>query len=366
MIPLIRPHITEDAKRRILEVLDSGFLTEGGVTKELEQLVADYLGVAHCLAVTSCTTGLEMALRCLGIGPGDEVIVPDYTYPATATAVALLGAVPVIVDVIPESMLIDYDAIESAITAKTKAVVPVSIFGNPLDYSRLDVLKDKHGLFIVEDAACALGAEYKGDKIGGQADIAVFSCHPRKFVTTGEGGLVTTNNSEWAEWMQSFKHFGMGVSDSRLTTSFVRIGTNLKLSNLQAAVGVAQMMEVEQLLQRRRDLAQIYREKLSSMQAVTLPEITSGGEHSYQSFCVFVDDRDRVMAEMRAAGVEAQIGTYSLHMHEAFSKSGAARIHGEMQGSRAAFEKCLTLPLYHEMTEEEQDTVLTILQGAVA
>ncbi|WP_147818798.1 DegT/DnrJ/EryC1/StrS family aminotransferase [Salidesulfovibrio onnuriiensis] len=365
MIPLIRPYITGDAKRRVNEVLDSGFLTEGPVTRELETVVARYLGVAHCLAVTSCTTGLEMALRCLGVSDGDEVIVPDYTYPATASAVALVGATPVIVDVDPQTMVIDYDALEAAVTPATKAVIPVSLFGNPVDYDRLSTIKKKHGLFVIEDAACALGAEFKGRMVGACADISVFSCHPRKFVTTGEGGLVTTGNAEWAEWMLSFKHFGMGVHESRQCTSFDRIGTNLKLSNILAAVGLSQMDMVEELLDRRRQLAALYQEALKSLPGISLPTVTEGGLHSYQSFCVFVDERDRVMASMREKGVEVQIGTYSLHMHKAFNANDKVRLHGAMQGSRRAFEQCLTLPLFHEMTREELDTVVRLLAEEV-
>lgn len=364
MIPLIRPIITEETKRRVNEVLDSGFLTEGAVTRELETVVAKYLGVGHCLGVTSCTTGLEMALRCLGVAAGDEVIVPDYTYPATASAVALLGATPVVVDVDPSTMLVDHGALEESITPATKAVIPVSLFGNPLNYEELALLKKKYGFFILEDAACSFGAEYRGQKVGSRsscADITVFSCHPRKFITTGEGGLVVTDNDEWAEWMLSFKHFGMGVHESRLSTSFDRIGTNLKLSNILAAVGLSQMSMVEELLERRRFLAARYAEALRAVAGISIPSITEGGLHSYQTFCVHVDERDRIMQSMRNKGVEVQIGTYSLHMHRAFNANERVRIVGNMEGSLQSFRRTLALPLYHEMTLEEQDVVVDTL-----
>jgi dTDP-4-amino-4,6-dideoxygalactose transaminase len=365
VIPLIRPYIDEKTKQRVCDVLDSGYLTEGPVTRELENIVAEYLGAAHCLASTSCTTGLDMALRCLGIGPGDEVIVPDYTYPASASAVALVGATPVLVDVDPNTMLIDLAAAEAAVTPCTRAVMPVSLFGNPLDYDAVRALAERHDLLIIEDAACSLGAEFNGAKVGTLADITVFSMHPRKFITTGEGGLVTTQNDEWAQWMHSFKHFGMGVSSSRRQTSFDRIGTNYKLSNILAAVGLTQMEMVGELLSRRRELAQRYVDKLSGVDGITLPTSTPGGGHSYQSFCVFVEDRDRIINSMRADGVESQIGTYALHMHKAFAENNNVRIDGSMEGSIYAFDHCLTLPLFHQMQDDEMDTVVGTLKDLV-
>ena len=360
-IPLIRPYITDEVKARVCEVLDSGYLTEGPVTREFEEMFQEYLGCAHAIAVSSCTTGLEMALRALQIGPGDEVIIPDYTYPATADVAAIVGAKIVLVDVNPDSMLIDYDRVEEAVTENTKAVIPVSIFGNPLDYDRLHAIKEKYGVFIIEDAACSIGAEYAGIKVGNQADISVFSLHPRKFITTGEGGIVTTNNPEWADWMRSYKHFGMGVHDSRLTTSFERIGTNYKLSDVLAAVGLVQMQHIDELLQRRIDLAHNYRQLLQGQPHIKIPATTPNSKHSYQSFCILLENRDQIMQQMRARDVEVQIGTYALHRHSAFAPSSYCRVHGQMSGSGYTFEHCLTLPLYHELSYEQQHTICTIL-----
>ena len=356
-IPLTKPYITEDMKASVCEVLDSGYLTEGPVTREFEASVREYIGCGHALAVCNCTVGLEMALRALGIGPGDEVIVPDYTYPATADVVQIVGAEIVLVDVSPETMLIDYDGIEDAITDRTKAIMPVSIFGNPLDYDRLGRIKEKRGVYIIEDAACSLGAEYRGIKVGNQADISVFSLHPRKFITTGEGGIVTTDNRHWAEWMLSYKHFGMRAEGSRLGPDFCRVGSNYKLSNILAAVGLSQMGHIDELLDKRLVLAQNYIELLSQHQSITVPKTTDNGKHSRQSFCIHVEDRDRLLEKMRADGIEVQIGTYALHMQKAFRDSPGCRILGDMAGSRSAFERCLTLPLYHELTYQDQEHV---------
>lgn len=364
-IPLIKPFITDALKARVCDVLDTGYLTEGPVTRDFETAIADKVGAARCLAVTSCTTGLELALRAMGVGPGDEVIVPDYTYPATATVVEIVGADIVIVDVDPRTMLIDYGALEAAITPKTKAAIPVSLFGNPLDWDRLNAIKERHGIFMLEDAACALGSAYKGDMTGSLADISVFSHHPRKFITTGEGGTVTTDNEDWAEWMHSYKHFGMGLNESRSATEFIRIGTNYKMSNVLAAIGLAQMDHMDDLLAERRALADRYMKLLDGVEGVNLPAITKGGDHSWQTFCVFVNERDRVMPAMRERGIEVQIGTYSLHMHPAFVRNSYCRIEGSTTGSRYAYAHALALPLYHAMTEAEQAEVVETLAEVV-
>ena len=358
-IPLIKPYITEDIKNSVLKVLDSGYLTEGTVTREFETVFAEYVGSSYAVAVTSCTTGLEVALRALGIGPGDEVIVPDYTYPATATVVNIVGAHCVIVDVNPENMLIDYDAIERAITSKTKAIIPVSLFGNPLDYNILNLIKKKYNLFIVEDAACSLGAEFEGKKVGTFADITVFSLHPRKFITTGEGGMVTTENTSWADWINSYKHFGMALNNnSREGIRFEMPGTNYKLTNIQSAIGLGQMKFIDQLLERRRTLAARYDALFEKVNDIRFPSVVKGGRHSYQSYCVMTSSRDKVMNTLRHQGTEVQIGTYSLHMHPAFHDERNFTIHGSMKGSIASFNQCLTLPLFHALTEIEQDHVV--------
>jgi len=201
--------------------------------------------------------------------------------------------------------------------------------------------------------------------VGNLADISVFSFHPRKFITTGEGGVITTNNAQLAEWMDSYGHFGMEGHDTRLRTRFERIGTNYKMSDIQAAVGLMQMRHIEQLLTRRREIAERYHELLQGIPGISSPRVTSKGSHSWQSYVVFVEDRDRVIKELSEKGIETQIGTYSLHMHRAFSDNAGCRIIGDMSASRYAFEHCLCLPLYHEITRQEQDYVVQELIRAL-
>jgi perosamine synthetase len=358
-IPLIKPYITDEVKARVWEVLESGHLTEGPVTSEFEEAIRTYIGCKSALAVCNCTVGLEMGLRAMGVGPGDEVIVPDYTYPATALAVQIVGAKIVLVDVDRETMLIDYNILERAITSRTRVIVPVSIFGNPLDYERLNKIREAHNLYILEDAACSMGAKFGGVPVGKLADISVFSFHPRKFITTGEGGAVTTNNAQYAKWMESYKHFGMGLhQDSRLGTQFEGPGTNYKLSSIQAAVGLVQFSHMDELLARRREGAERYYDLLRNKPGITLPKITPNGTHSWQSCCIFVQGRNEIIAKLKTRNIEAQIGTYALHMHKAFNENPQCHILGDMASSRYAFDHCLTLPLYHDMTMEEQECVV--------
>lgn len=360
-IPLAKPFMTAQIKDCVCAVLDSGFLTEGPVTKSLEEAFRHYTGSRYALAVTSCTTGLELALRGLGIGPGDEVIVPDFTYPATADAVAVVGATVVLVDVTPETFLIDYDAIDRAITPRTRAIIPVSEFGNPLDHDQLRRVKEQYGIWIVEDAACALGSCFGGICTGNLADITVFSMHPRKFITTGEGGIITTNNPAWAEWMDAYKHFGIQGKDQAGRPIFRRIGSNLKMSDIQAAVGVEQMKHIRHLLQQRRNLAARYHDLLSGQRHCTLPRTTPGGEHSWQSYCVRIPDRDLVLNRVRSAGIEVQFGAFALHMQPAFAPGEFCRWSGTLHGSKQAFEEALALPLHHDLSAPEQEEVVAAL-----
>lgn len=370
-IPLTRPLITDAIKARVCETLDSGWITEGPVTAALEARFAQYIagpdavpaGRCRAIATTSCTTGLETALRAIDIRPGDEVIVPDYTYPCTAGVVALLGATAVIVDVTRDTMLIDYDQVDAAVTDRTRAIIPVSIFGNPLDYTRLNATAERHDLRIVEDAACSVGSAWNGERVGMHADITVFSLHPRKTLTTGEGGMITTGSAEIETWMRSYKNFGMDKASGGW--SFDMLGTNYKLSDILAAVGLAMFDDLDDLLARRAEIAEAYRARLTGARGIDIPAITPGGVHAWQSFPVFVADRDAVKEGLRIEGINAQIGTHALHLHRAFQDTPLVRFPQEPVQARYAYEHCLVLPMYHAMTESELDEVAEKLMRLV-
>lgn len=359
-IPLTRPWMPDDVVADLERVVASGFLTEGEETEAFEHEISAFLGVAHTIAVTSATTGLELALWALGIGPGDEVLVPDFTYPATASAVARVGAAVALVDVDAGTMNTTAEILEKAVSGETRALLPVSIFGNPLDANTIDSLAQSLGVPWVDDGACSLGAAFGGRYVGGHADATIFSLHPRKFITSGEGGLVCTDDDELAAALRSLKRFGL--EDGR----FARMGTNAKLSNLQAALARAQFRHVEELMTTRRRQVAFYQQALAERPGIHLPETTAGGEHGWQSFVVQVADRDGIRDRMRAAGVEVQIGTFALHREPAFREGPGVRHAGSFPGSEQAADRSLALPLFHDLTEAEQSEVVSMLARETA
>ncbi len=357
-IPLAKPYLDSEIKDKVLEVLNSGHWTQGPVTDKLEKAFRAYIGCDYAIAVTSCTAGLEIALRAMDVGPGAEVIVPGYTHPATADAAALVGANIVVVDITRETMLIDYTALERAVTPKTKVIIPVSLFGNPLNYKTLTSLKEKHHIHILEDAACSVGAEFSGTRVGSLADISVFSLHPRKSITSGEGGVITTNNSKWAEWILSYKHFGMEANGRGRYSNFIRIGSNYKMSDILAAIGLVQVKRIDKILARRRELFNDYNRLLKDHPKIFLPLQTVDGKHACQTFGVFIENRNQTMKRLQEHGIETQIGTYCLQKQPAFYNNPYFKFSGDMKESRYAFEHNLALPLYYGMTDHEQEYVV--------
>lgn len=373
-IPLTRPAIGSAEHRAVAEVLDSGMLSEGRWTRDLEEHVHRFVGTRHAIAVASCTTGIEIALRALGIGPGHEVLVPDYTHPATASAVVQGGARPVLVDVHPDTMLIDLEKAERALTHRTRAILPVSLFDNPLDAPRMIDFCSAHQLEFLENAACSLGAEQYGRRVGSFARASVFSLHPRMTITSDEGGIITTDDDELASWIRCYKNFGMSAGSTPNSgggrgtagrAEFVMVGTNAKLSNLLAALAVEQMKRLDDLVAQRRMLARRYQALLQGVAGVRFPTTTQGGLHARQSFIVFVSERDRVLNQMREMGIEAQIGSYSLHREPAFRDATTCQTGASYPGSLRAFERSLALPLFHGMTLSEQDMVVRGLDRAL-
>jgi len=361
-IPLMKPYVDENIIERVNEVLRSGYLTEGPVTKKLERTVADYVSAEHAIAFTSNTVGMEIALRALGIGEGDEVVIPGYTHPATANVVKIVGAEPILVDVDKNTANIDYEKIKDVITPRVKAIIPVSLFGNPLDYDALRQIMAEYGIRIVEDAACSIGASFDGEKIGSFADITVFSFHPRKFITTGEGGMATTNDTELAKFMRGYKHFGMEMVPDGLIAEFGMVGTNSKLSNILAAVGLGQMDIIDDLLERRIERCEYYKELLKNVDHVEVLEVTPKGKASYQSFGVKVLNRNFILRGMRELGIEVQIGSYAIHLQPAFRN---LKRNTDLSNSEYLFDHCLVLPLHDELSKDQQREVVDTLEGFV-
>ena len=353
LIPLAVPDIGDDEIDEIKKVMGTGFLTEGATTKEFEQMVAEYLGVKHAIAVTSCTTGLHAVLHCLDI-KGQEVIVPDYTYPATAEAVVLAGGIPVLADVDLESMNMTSEILEESYNEKMTVFSPVSWAGVPLEKEIYQKAK-KLDLKMLEDAACSLGAKINEDYVGKIADYSCFSFHPRKVITTGEGGMITTDNDEMFEKCYSFKHFGAKG------TSFETIGTNYKLSNVLSAIGVIQMKKIDNIVETRIQKAKVYEELLLKVDNIKSAYVGKGTRQTFQSYTCYVEKegkRDAIRDALAKENIQSQIGTYALHLEPAYKNMKRV---GDLKNSELLFKNALTLPLHKNLTQEDQEKIVQII-----
>ncbi|HUZ97995.1 MAG TPA: DegT/DnrJ/EryC1/StrS family aminotransferase, partial [Gaiellaceae bacterium] len=329
-IRLAFPDVGEEELAEIAAVLETGQLTMGPKVEEFETLLAAAAGTERAAAVSSGTAALHLAVLALGIGEGDEVLVPAYTFPATANVVALAGGHPVLVDVDPVTMNIDPEDAARRVTARTKAVLAVHLFGRP---ARLEELPD---VPVLEDAAGALGATHRDRPCGSLGLLACFSFHPRKIVTTGEGGAVTTSDALLDERVRSLRHHGWSPSaayDDMPVPAF-----NYRLSDVLAALGIPQLRRLDELLAARERIASGYAERLGHLDVV-LPAADPGDRHGWQAYVVQVDRRDEVMAALRAQGIGCQIGTYALHRLSAYGDQGP------FPGADGAFERALALPL---------------------
>jgi perosamine synthetase len=353
-IRLAWPDVGPEELAALAEVLASGFLTMGPKVQEFEAGLARACATEHAVAVSSGTAALHLAVLALGIGEGDEVIVPAYTFPATASAVALTGARPVLVDVDPDTMNADPARVYDAVTPETRAVIAVHLFGRPLDWEALQsaVAPD---VALIEDAAGALGARWRGMACGGLGVLGCLSFHPRKVVTTGEGGAVTTSDDALAEAVRRLRHHGIAPHGE---FDIPAPSTNYRLSDLHCAIGIPQLARLPELLAARRRVAAAYTERLQGI--VQTPSEDEGDEHGWQAYVVQLDDREEALATLRAEGIEAQIGTYALH------RLGAFHDQGPFRGADRCFERALALPLHSRLTDEDIDQVCGVLTGLVS
>lgn len=358
LIPLAVPDVGDEELDEIRKVFSTGFLTEGETTKQFEKMVADYVGAKHAIAMTSCTTALHTILECLDV-KGQEIIVPDYTYPATAEAVVLAGAKPVLVDVDLETMNMTAETLEEAYDEKMTVFSPVSWAGVPLEREIYQKAK-KLGIKCMEDAACSLGAKLDSDFVGKIADYSCFSFHPRKVITTGEGGMITTDDEEMAEKFHSFKHFGAKGA------AFETIGTNYKLSNVLSAIGLVQMRKIEKIIQTRIEKAKIYGELLSKIPHIKPAYVGKGTRQTFQTYACYIEKenyRDRIRKALADENIQSQIGTYSLHLEPAYKNMKRV---GDLKNSEKLFKNALSLPLHKNLTVEDQERVCSIVRDVLS
>lgn len=353
MIKLLIPEIDNREIRAIKRVLSSGWLIQGKEVKKFEKLIAKFIGTKYAVAVNSCTSALHLSLLALGIGRGDEVITSDFTFPATANVIELTGAKSIFVDINLNTLNIDTSQIEKKITSKTKAIIPVHLFGQSADMDPIIKLARKHKLKIIEDAACALGATYRGKKCGNFGNLGCFSFHPRKAITTGDGGMIVTNNVKLAKKLRLLRNHGMVRSKQKI--DFILPGFNNRMTEMQAAMGIIQMNKLNKTIQQRQKMAKIYDKLLSNAKGIKIPRKTKNTNHIYQTYAILLDNkinRDGLIKKLKRQGVETNIATYAMHRTHYYKKKYSL-LPRNFPNSEIAFKKALALPIYSKLTETD-------------
>lgn len=361
-----RPAVGAEELAEIEKVLASGYLTQGPAVAEFESTVASYVGVKHAFAMSSATTAMHLALVALGVGPGDDVVVPAFTFPATANVVVQAGARPVLADIHPATFAVTPETVEAALTPKTRAIIPVDPFGYPADMQGIVDLVHGRDIRIVEDAACAIGASRKGTMCGAFPDVGCYSFHPRKVITTGEGGMITTDDDAIADRISLLRSHGGKRDGDR--QRFEAAGFNYRLSDVQGAMGNAQMSKLPGLLARRRTLAGILTRLLTELPGVRPPATEPGADPTYQSYVVLLDadyDRDGVIRAMQERGVQTVIGTYGLHLEPYFQRTLGVT-EASFPTATHVTRQSLTLPLFPDMDDADTDRIVTELASALS
>lgn len=371
-IPIMRPFLGVEEQEAAAAAIASGWIAQGPRVAEFERAFAAHLGSPHAVAVSNCTTGLHLALHVLGVGPSDEVVVPSLSFIATANVAQHVGATPVFADVDLSTQNVTAESVEAVITDRTRAVIVVDQAGMPADIDSIAAVCDPRGISIVEDAACAIGSTYRGRPVASAARLGVFSFHPRKILTTGEGGMVVTTDEALATRLTRLREHGMSVSalerhasGSPVLESYLEMGFNFRMTDIQAAVGLVQLGRLPEVVARRREIAASYQSALADVSEVAMPSDPSWGTTNYQSFCVLlVDDsldRDGVMSELAADGVSSRRGIMAAHLEPAYEHF----THTPLPVTERLTRRSLILPIFHEMTEAEIDRVVTSLRCSV-
>ncbi|WP_405011855.1 DegT/DnrJ/EryC1/StrS family aminotransferase [Kitasatospora sp. NBC_01539] len=372
-IPVMIPWLGEEEAEAAAEAVRSGWVAQGPRVAAFEQAFADHLGVPHAVAVSSCTTALHLAMIGAGVGPGDEVVVPSLSFIATANAVTYVGATPVFADVDAATGNLTADTVAEVITGRTKAVIAVDQGGVPVDLDAIRAVAEPHGATVVEDAACAAGSTHRGRPAGAAAEIAAYSFHPRKLLTTGEGGMVTCHDAALAARLRRLREHGMSVSaadrhtaagGASVVETYDEIGFNHRMTDIQAAVGLVQLGKLPAMVARRRALAARYRDLLGPLAAGMVADPAHGTGNFQACWLLLPDgapDRTEVLARLAASGVSARRGIMAAHLETPYK--GSARV--PLPATELITRRSLILPLFHTLTEQQQDTVVAAVRAAV-
>lgn len=374
MIPYGRQHIDEQDVAAVADALRSGWLTTGPAVERFEADVAAFVGAEHAVAVANGTAALHVAALTLGLAPGDEVVVTPMTFAATANAVAYTGARPVFADVRACDLLIDPVAVEAAVTGRTRAVFAVDFAGQPCDWDALREIADRRGLALLDDAAHALGAEYRDRRIGGIADLTTFSFHPVKHITTGEGGMIATADAALAASMRSLRNHGITVDHRQREAAgswfyeIDRLGFNYRITDIQCALGSAQLRRLPEWLARRREIAARYDAAFAGVDGVSPLCVAPDVAHAYHLYVVRLADgidRAGVFEAMREAGVGVNVHYIPVHLHPYYRRKWGTHS-GMCPVAEAAYEHILSLPMYSDLRDDEVQVVIDALTRAVA
>lgn len=384
-VPIARTALTEDEIGSVLEPLRSGWLVQGPKVREFEHAWSAFTGAKHSVAVTSCTTALHLSLAALGFGSGDEAIVPAFTWIATANVVEHLGGRVVFCDIDPESFNLDVAQLASKIGPRTRAILPVHLFGLPAEMDPVLALARRHGLWVVEDAACGFGSRCRGRHVGTLGDAGCFSFHPRKAITTGEGGMITTESDALADKLRRLRDHGAAMSDLQrhagprpyLLADHPDAGYNQRMTDLQAALGAAQMARAAAIVSERRRLAAVYDEAFAALPWLRTPARLPGCEHGYQSYaCMFRPEpvepdsiprvreaRNAWMDQLQRSGISTRPATHAVHMLGYYREKYGLRP-ADFPNAWAANDCSISLPLFHGMSKIEQHHVIDrVLEG---
>ncbi len=372
-VPFARPSLSGDEGQAVAEVIASGWVSQGPRVQAFETAFAARMGAAAAVATTSCTTALQLALYVSGVGPGDEVIVPSLSFIATANTVWQCGATPVFADVDPRTYNLDASAAERAITPRTKAVMPVHQLGLPADMDAFLALGEEHGLAIVEDAACAIGATYRSRPIGSLGPLACFSFHPRKVITSGEGGMICVQDPEVAARLRKLRQHAMDLSDLArhnaqdiVFESYPERGWNSRMTDMQAALGLSQLARLDEILMARERLAARYSRALSGVPYIEAPFEPDYARRTWQSYAVRVSPfspvgRTELMRRLLHDGIATRRGVMAIHEEASYDAGGSDLPHTE-----AAARDVLMLPLFPDLADEQLDHVVDRLATHVA
>jgi dTDP-4-amino-4,6-dideoxygalactose transaminase len=373
MIPVMRPWLGEEEAAAAAAAVSSGWVAQGPRVAEFEREFAASIGAGHGVAVSSCTAALHLAMLAAGIGAGDEVVVPSLSFIATANAARYVGARPVFADVDAATLNLTPETVEPVLTDRTRAVILVDQCGVPADLDAMRGLCDPRGIAIVEDAACAAGAEYRGRPVGAGADVATFSFHPRKLLTTGEGGMVVTPDGELAGRLRRLREHGMDVSAAQRHASrqpviehYLETGYNYRMTDIQAAVGLVQLRKLPALVARRRELAARYQRLLAEIPGLRTVTDPACGRTNFQSFWILLPEgtpvsRDELLRLLAARGISARRGVMAAHCEPAYAHDGP----WTLPVTEAITADSLILPLFHDLSLAEQDMVIDVVTSSL-